>query len=421
MNMRNKFISAAVFVTLGLPAFGQGYDAEYPEAMGFELDSLVNLYLSRNYLEVDEDCDMTDENPTFDRDVYIDRLSRMPTIIEMPYNEVVMQYIERYTTTLRKSVSFMLGASNFYMPLFEDALETYGLPLELKYLPIIESALNPTAKSSAGAAGLWQFMPSTGKQYGLETNSLVDERLDPQKSTYAAARCLRDLYNVFGDWTLAIAAYNCGPEKINKAIHRAKGEKDYWQIYPYLPQETRGYVPAFIAANYIMTYYCDHNICPMTTQLPANSDTVIISREVHLAQVADVCNIDIELLRTLNPQYRKDIIPGNTSPSALRLAQTDVAKFIDLEEEVYAYKPENIQEKRTEVTVKADEPAPSSKKKKKKSSSRGGSQGAQYITIQNGQTLGGIAKKYGTTVKKLQQLNGLSGTNIRAGKKLRVK
>lgn len=407
-------------MTLSLPSFGQGYDSDYPEAMGFELDSLVNLYLSRNYLEIDEDCDMTDENPTFDKEVYIDRLSRMPTIIEMPYNEVVMQYIERYATTLRKSVSFMLGASNFYMPLFEDALETYELPLELKYLPIIESALNPTAKSSAGAAGLWQFMPSTGKQYGLATNTLVDERLDPQKSTYAAARCLRDLYNVFGDWTLAIAAYNCGPEKINKAIHRAKGEKDYWQIYPYLPQETRGYVPAFIAANYIMTYYCDHNICPMTTQLPASSDTIMISRELHLAQVADVCNIDIELLRTLNPQYRKDIIPGNTSPSPLRLAQTDVSKFIDFEEEVYAYKPENIQEKRAEVAVKADEPAPSSKKKKKKSSSRG-SQGTQYITIQNGQTLGGIAKKYGTTVKKLQQLNGLSGTNIRAGKKLRVK
>lgn len=420
MSMRNKFISAAVLVTLSLPTSGQDYDAYYPEAMGFELDSLVNLYLSRNYLEIDENCDMTDENPTFDKEVYIDRLSRMPTIIEMPYNEVVMRYIERYATTLRKSVSFMLGASNFYIPLFEEALETYGLPLELKYLPIIESALNPTAKSSAGAAGLWQFMPSTGKQYGLETNSLVDERLDPQKSTYAAARCLSDLYKVFGDWTLAIAAYNCGPEKINKAIHRAKGEKDYWQIYPYLPQETREYVPAFIAANYIMTYYCDHNICPMTTQLPATSDTVIISRELHLAQVADVCNIDIELLRTLNPQYRKDIIPGNTSPSPLRLAQTDVSKFIDFEEEIYAYKPENVQEKRTEVAVKADEPAPASKKKKKKSSSRG-SQGAQYITIQSGQTLGGIAKKYGTTVQKLQQLNGLSGTAIRAGKKLRVK
>lgn len=420
MSMRNKFISAAVLVTLSLPTSGQDYNAYYPEAMGFELDSLVNLYLSRNYLEIDENCDMTDENPTFDKEVYIDRLSRMPTIIEMPYNEVVMRYIERYATTLRKSVSFMLGASNFYIPLFEEALETYGLPLELKYLPIIESALNPTAKSSAGAAGLWQFMPSTGKQYGLETNSLVDERLDPQKSTYAAARCLSDLYKVFGDWTLAIAAYNCGPEKINKAIHRAKGEKDYWQIYPYLPQETREYVPAFIAANYIMTYYCDHNICPMTTQLPATSDTVIISRELHLAQVADVCNIDIELLRTLNPQYRKDIIPGNTSPSPLRLAQTDVSKFIDFEEEIYAYKPENVQEKRTEVAVKADEPAPASKKKKKKSSSRG-SQGAQYITIQSGQTLGGIAKKYGTTVKKLQQLNGLSGTAIRAGKKLRVK
>ena len=204
----------------------------------------------------------------------------------MPYNEVVQKFIDRYSGRLRHSVSYMLGASNFYMPIFEEALETYGLPLELKYLPVIESALNPTEVSRVGATGLWQFMLATGKRYGLEVNTLVDERRDPIKASYAAANYLSDLYKVFGDWNLVIAAYNCGPDQINKAIHRSKGSKDYWQIYPYLPKETRGYVPAFIAANYIMTYYCEHNICPMTTRPPATTDTEMVSSNVHLEQIA---------------------------------------------------------------------------------------------------------------------------------------
>ena len=223
---------------------------EFPEAMTYDLDSLLNLYMAKTYLDEADDCNMKN---------YVDRLYRMPTIMEMNYNDVVQKFIDRYSGRLRHSISYMLGASNFYMPIFEEALETYRLPLELKYLPIIESALNPKAVSRVGATGLWQFMLTTGKQYGLQVNSLVDERRDPVKSSYAAARYLSDLYNIFGDWNLVIAAYNCGPANINKAIHRANGEKDYWQIYPYLPKETRGYVPAFIAANYIMTYYSQHN------------------------------------------------------------------------------------------------------------------------------------------------------------------
>ena len=307
---------------------------EFPEAMTFELDSLLNLYMSKNYLGEDNDCRMKDINPVFEKEVYIDRLKRIPSIIEMPYNEVVQKFIDRYSGRLRHSVSYMLGASNFYMPIFEEALETYGLPLELKYLPVIESALNPTAVSRVGATGLWQFMLATGKRYGLEVNTLVDERRDPIKASYAAANYLSDLYKVFGDWNLVIAAYNCGPDQINKAIHRSKGSKDYWQIYPYLPKETRGYVPAFIAANYIMTYYCEHNICPMTTRLPAKTDTVMVGRNVHLEQIASVCNIDIEQLRTLNPAYRRDIVPGATKLSAVRLPQTEVGKFIDLEDSI---------------------------------------------------------------------------------------
>ena len=399
---------------------GQEEVIEFPEAMTFELDSLLNLYMSKNYLDEDNDCRMKDVNPVFEKEVFIERLKRIPSIIEMPYNEVVQKFIDRYSGRLRHSVSYMLGASNFYMPIFEEALETYGLPLELKYLPVIESALNPKAVSRVGATGLWQFMLATGKRYGLEVNTLVDERRDPIKASYAAANYLSDLYKVFGDWNLVIAAYNCGPDQINKAIHRSKGSKDYWQIYPYLPKETRGYVPAFIAANYIMTYYCEHNICPMTTRLPAKTDTIMVGRNVHLEQIASVCNIDIEQLRTLNPAYRRDIVPGATKLSAVRLPQTEVGKFIDLEDSIYAYNAEVLFSKRTTVEVNDDVPTytrkSSSKRSRKKARSRGRS-----VTVKSGQTLSEIAKRNGTTVAKLRRLNGIKGSNIRAGKKLRVR
>ena len=399
---------------------GQEEVIEFPEAMTFELDSLLNLYMSKNYLDEDNDCRMKDVNPVFEKEVFIERLKRIPSVIEMPYNEVVQKFIDRYSGRLRHSVSYMLGASNFYMPIFEEALETYGLPLELKYLPVIESALNPKAVSRVGATGLWQFMLATGKRYGLEVNSLVDERRDPIKASYAAANYLSDLYKVFGDWNLVIAAYNCGPDQINKAIHRSKGSKDYWQIYPYLPKETRGYVPAFIAANYIMTYYCEHNICPMTTRLPAKTDTVMVGRNVHLEQIASVCNIDIEQLRTLNPAYRRDIVPGATKLSAVRLPQTEVGKFIDLEDSIYAYNAEVLFSKRATVEVNDDVPTytrkSSSKRSRKKARSRGRS-----VTVKSGQTLSEIAKRNGTTVAKLRRLNGIKGSNIRAGKKLRVR
>lgn len=342
---------------------------EFPEAMTYDLDSLLNLYMSKTYLSEDSDCNMRNVNPTYTKEEYINRLSRLPTVMEMVYNEVVQKFIDRYSGRLRHSISYMLGASNFYIPIFEEALEVYQLPLELKYLPVIESALNPKAVSRVGATGLWQFMIGTGKQYGLQVNSHVDERRDPVKSSYAAARYLRDLYKVFGDWNLVIAAYNCGPENITKAIHRAKGEKDYWRIYPYLPKETRGYVPAFIAANYIMTYYSQHNICPMTTRLPAKTDTVMVSRNVHLEQVAEVVGINIDLLRSLNPMYRRDVIPGASEPLPLRLPLTEVSKFIDMEDSVYTYKVDELLSKRSEVEVRDD--VPTYYKKSKRSYKKG--------------------------------------------------
>ena len=352
---------------------------EFPEAMTYDLDSLLNLYMSKTYLTGTNDCEMKDVNPTYPREVYIERLSRIPSVMELAYNDVVQKFIDRYAGRLRYSVSYMLGAMNFYMPVFEEALEAYQLPLELKYLPIIESALNPKAVSRVGAAGLWQFMPATGKQYGLELNSLVDERRDPVKSSYAAARYLKALYRIFGDWNLVIAAYNCGPENINKAIRRARAakgntqegdvltpaDKDYWHIYPYLPAETRGYVPAFIAANYIMTYYCDHNICPMTTRLPAQTDTIVVRNTVHLEQVAAVLGLDIDMLRSLNPEYRRDIVPGLTKPSAIRLPLADAGRFIDNEDSIYNYRTDELLNKRLEVTINDDVPTYTRKSTKK--------------------------------------------------------
>jgi membrane-bound lytic murein transglycosylase D len=380
---------------------------DVPEAMTTTIDSLMEHYMAKAYLYEDNNCVTSDVNPTFPKEVYIDRLSRMPTVIEMPYNDVVQQLIDRYTGKLRRSVSYMLGASNFYMPIFEEALEAYGLPLELKYLPVIESALNPVAVSRAKATGLWQFMLATGKQYGLEVNSLVDERCDPIKSSYAAAHFLSDLYKIFGDWHLVIAAYNCVPENVNKAIRRSNGSKDYWQIYPYLPRETRGYVPAFIAANYVMTYYCEHNICPLRTQLPVYTDTIVVDQNVHFEQIAAYCGIATEHIKSLNPSYRRDVVPGLTKPSTIRLPQSYIGKFIDNEDSIYTYKKEELLPKRAVVAVN-DKAA-------------GYSAGSQYIRVRQGQTLGGIARKYGTTVSKLRRLNGLRNNNIRAGKRLRIR
>lgn len=419
---------------------GENETFDLPEAMTSEIDSLLHLYNTKTYLKRDADCNFPNVNKTYEPDVYMDRLRRLPTIMEMPYNNVVQKFIDRYSNELRNAVGIMLGASNFYMPIFEQALETYSLPLELKYLPVIESGLNPKAVSRVGATGLWQFMLATAKNYGLEINSLLDERCDPIKSSYAAANYLSDLYRIFGDWNLVIAAYNCGPDKLTQAIHRAGGSKDYWKIYPYLPRETRGYVPAFIAANYIMNYYCEHNICPMTTDLPAKTDTILVSRDVHFKQIAQVLNMDEELVRSLNPQYRKDIVIGYTKPSTLRLPVDKINSFIDQEDSVYAYNADVLLTKRSEVEVAQEVPSYSSgrtsvsssrksysrsksKRSRRKSSrsSRRRRSSSKSVTVRGGDTLSEIAARNHTTVKKLKRLNGLKGNNIRKGKKIRVR
>ncbi len=406
---------------------------DLPEAMTMQLDSLMHLYNTKTYLRPDTTCNLPDINPVYDASVYKLRLSKLPTIIEMPYNDVVQKFIDLYSGQLRRSVSYMLGAQNFYMPIFEEALEAYGLPLELKYLPVIESALNPRAFSRVGATGLWQFMLNTGKRYCLTVNSLVDDRRDPVKSSYAAAHYLSDLYKIYGDWNLVIAAYNCGPEKINQAIHRSK-QNDYWQIYPYLPRETRGYVPAFIAANYIMNYYCEHNICPMLTELPAKTDTVEIKRDLYFEQIAHGLGIDIDQIAALNPQYRRSMINGSWRPSTLRLPAMLVTKFIDNEDAIYNYAPTDINAKRTEVEVNDEEPtivrykraykhSASARKGKNRhaKNKRGAKTASKSVTIKEGDTLSEIAARNNTSVAKLKRLNGIQGSNIRAGKKLKVK
>ena len=390
-----------------LPCMAQEDDnIVLPEGMqAQEIDSLLSEWQARSYLLFDESCETTGENPEFDAETYTHRLSRLPNVIDMPYNNVVQKYIDLYSGRLRGSVAVLLGLGNFYNPIFEEALESYQIPLELRYLPVIESALNPTAVSRAGAVGLWQFMIGTGKQYGLEVTSLIDERRDPIKASYAAARYLHDLYGIFGDWTLVIAGYNCGPNNIIKAIKRAGGAKDYWTIYPYLPAETRGYVPAFIAANYIMNYYCDHNICPVNTRLPMGTDTIQVSRNVRMERITELCNISGEELRALNPQYRTTLIPGDVHPCTLRMPTAAINAFIEAGDSIYVPLSE------TQRSFEVPETSKGGKR---------GKRGGSYVTVRGGDTLGAIARRNHTTVSKLQRLNGIRGSNIQAGQRIRV-
>jgi len=304
------------------------------------LDSLVNLWYVKNSIKsTDSKLNMPDNElkiSDVSDSVLVLRLGAIPSLIELPYNELIRKYIEVYTR--RKSAPVLLGLADYYFPMFEEILDRYDLPLELKYLPIIESALNPRAVSRVGATGLWQFMYGTGRMYQLEVNSFVDERRDPFSSTMAAARFLSHLYNLYGDWTLVIAAYNCGPGNVNKAIRRANGKRDYWDIYPYLPRETRNYVPAFIGAAYLLNYYDKHQITPLQIKMPMMTDTIMVDRKLHLQQISEVLKISLDELRDLNPQYKKDIIPAAGQTYPLRLPQEYSVAFLDMQDSIYSYK-----------------------------------------------------------------------------------
>ncbi|MBN1413775.1 MAG: LysM peptidoglycan-binding domain-containing protein [Bacteroidales bacterium] len=379
-------------------------------------DSLLNLYYINQALSGDPEFWTTDTDstiPVFPDSVYISRLSVLPSVVKLSYNSLVRRYIEVYANKRREQVEVMLGLSQYYFPIFDDILDYYGLPVELKYLSIIESALNPRAYSRARAVGLWQFMYGTGRLYGLTVNSLIDDRRDPIKSTHAAARFMKDLYAIYNDWILVIAAYNCGPGNVNRAIKRSGGKMDYWDIYYYLPRETRGYVPAYIAASYIMNYYREHNLKPKPLDLLLANDTIMVTQDLHLGQVAEVLGIPLKLLRDMNPQYRADIIPARNKPMSLRLPMEQTFRFIENEKLIYAYKdsvyfnPEKITTSPTASSKYREDIPPENYAK-------------LYYTIKPGDNLGFISEWYHVRMSDLKYWNNLRNNIIRAGQKLVV-
>jgi len=378
---------------------------EEPDEFRYALDHMLSNWLLTTVRT--SDCDTLLPVPVVSDSLIHLRLRKMPCVMEMPYNQHVRSFIDLYTVRRRKQLSYLLGLGDYYFKIFEQALEKAKLPLELKYLPVIESALRPSVYSRAGAAGLWQFMVGTGKIYGLEINSLVDERMDPYKSTNAAVQYLKDMYAIYEDWHLVIAAYNCGPGNVNKAIRRAGGKRDYWSIYPYLPAETRGYVPIFIAANYSMHYAHAHNICKTAIEFPKVADTIVVRQRMHLEQIATVLQVPIEQLRIMNPQYRRDIIPGDQRPYAVTLPMHLTGKFIDKLDEVIGYKADSlINNRRTDVEIKSKAALSSSN--------------IIYHKVKKGQTLGGIAARYGVSVSKIRSWNNIKGSVIRPGQSLKI-
>ena len=356
-------------------------------------------------------CRSSNDVVTVSDSVYKLRLSKMPCLMEMPYNPTIRSYIDLYTVKKRRQMEYLLGMSKYYFPMFEQVLSANNLPLELKYLPIIESALNTTIVSRMGAAGLWQLMIGTGRMYGLEINSLVDERLSPVKATNAAAHLLKDLFAIYGDWNLVIASYNCGPGNISKAMRRSGGKRDYWTIYPFLPKETRGYVPVFIAANYSMHYAAEHNLCAAVVNMPVLTDTVMVHRRIHLEQISTVLNLPIEEVRLLNPQYRKDIVPGDIKPYEICLPLNYANTFIQKIDEISAFKADElVNNRRSQIEIQL---AP-------ENSVPGGVGKVIYYKVKSGQTLGAIAAKYGIPVKKLKTWNNIKGSTIRKGQTLKI-
>lgn len=387
----------------------------FPESFETDTKAMMQNWYIQNYTMLDADVESRSSNDASDEE-YIKRLKALPTEIEMPYNQIVRSYIDMYVQRRRTLVETMLGMSLYYMPIFEQALEKEGLPLELKYLPVIESALNPEAVSRVGATGLWQFMIGTAKGLGLEINTLVDERRDPYRSSEKAAKYLKELYNIYGDWSLAIASYNCGPGNVNKALRRAGGDKkDFWEIYDFLPKETRGYVPAFIAANYVMTYFKYHNISPGLAKKPIITDTVGVARRVHLQQISAVLDIPIEEIRVLNPQFRKDIIPGTSDRQySLVLPSQQVYSYIMSEDSIVNYNLAKYAQRGVVEpgVVKSDNGAEYTYETKLVT---------KYHKVKRGETLSKIAKKYGVTVSSIKQANGMKGTSVRSGELLKIK
>ena len=345
--------------------------------------------------------------------VLMRRLADMNAFISLPYNETVKNYMILYSEKMPRKMGEMLGLAQYYMPLFEETFRAYDMPLELKYMAIIESALNPRAESRVGAKGLWQFMYRTALNYGLKVDSYTDERMDPVLSVDAAARYLKDAYRIFGDWSLAISAYNCGSGNVNKAIKRAGGKRDFWTIYDYLPKETRGYVPAMVGAMYAFRYASEYGLKPEPMALPVYVDTFHIHRNLHFSQISEVLGIPLDDVRDLNPQYYKDIVPGAGGDEVIRLPFNYSAQFLDMQDSIYQYKADVL------FTSKVDD-GRQIQNGRPVSTPSGGTGQWVYYKVKSGDTLSKIAKKYHTTVKQLKSWNNLKGDMISIGQRLKV-
>ena len=408
---------------------------KYPESFETDTQKLLESWFIKNYTATD-DRYATEPDVAVSDEIITQRLSSLPVVIEMPFNSIVRSYIDRYTKTNRSMIPAMLGLGLYYTPIFEQALEEQGLPLELKYLPMIESSLDPNAVSKHGATGLWQFMLATAKGLGMEVNSIIDERRDPYISSEMAASYLKGLYQTYGDWTLAIAAYNCGPGTLNKAIRRAGGDPnnhDFWSLYNYLPEETRGYVPMFIAANYVMTYYPEHNISPVLPTAPLVTDTIHVAERINLNQIADVLDIPIDELRILNPQYRADIIPGSAElPCNLILPSQQIHAYIMSEDDIRNYETEKYAARTIAepVEISADVaaigveteiwPEETGSGNGEVSQTSSGEKTLVVHKVKEGESLNSIAALYEVTPEEIKKSNNLRRNAVRIGQQLRI-
>ena len=404
------------------PAFGGG---DYQEGQEDDMldytddvtDSLLSIYYLHRQIRENPQSEYNMDSVHFTSgvpdQVLIERLQKMNSFIQLPYNETVKNYMVLYSEKMPTRMGQILGLAQYYMPIFEEAFRKYGLPLELKYMAIIESALNPVAVSRVGATGMWQFMHSTARNYGLRIDSYIDDRMDPVASVDAAARYLRDAYRIFGDWSLAISSYNCGSGNVNKAIKRA-GRRDFWSIYPYLPRETRGYVPAMVGAMYAVNYANEYGLEPAPVQMPAHVDTFMINRNLHFRQVSEVLGVPIDDLRDLNPQYYKDIVPGAQGEQVFRLPFNYSNAFLDNQDTIYKHKAAEMFS--GSVDVGRPQPA-TARRPAAKSSTK-----VQwvYYKVRRGDSLGKIAARYHTTVKNIKSWNGLRSDRIREGQRLKV-
>lgn len=382
------------------------------EIISLNLDSLVNIWYISKLMEENQ-LTAYDAPPLveFPDSVYRERLKAIHSVVNLPYNSIVRNHIHVYTGKKRDRFEIMLGMREYYFPMIEDIFDSYGLPTELKYMAVIESALNPNAVSRVGATGMWQFMYSTGRQYGLTINSVVDERRDPVKATHAAARYIKDLYRVYKDWGLVIAAYNCGPGNVNKAIRRSGNRRDYWEIYYRLPRETRGYLPGYIAATYAMTYFKEHYIVPIKVTFPLVTDTIMVTHDIHLHQISEVLSIPYAELKTLNPQYRAGLIPGSGIPMSITLPQTKAGEFITMQDSIALYRADHYlkPQTRTASPTRSTYIPPDIKGKAK-----------LIYTVKEGDNLGYIASWYNVGLSNIRYWNNIYRNTIRIGQKITI-